>query len=430
MNFVSSILSFRYAAWIIPEVMIRFISVLLVMVALARYLGPTDFGKLSISLAVLTILMPICKIGADNLIINELSIDKPENELYLATLFWVVTVSSLITYILLTVVLILLPLTAELVVCILIICLPLIFQNFSVLESSLQAQLKQKFVSIAKLIGVTVGAALKILLIYHASGLHSFAFAHVAELMITYYLILYFYACNYNIRTLFQFRKKIYLSEIKRALPIIVSTLLTVVLMRLDQFMIAYLLGTHEVGIYTAGAKFYEAWLTASGLFIIAALPKIFGSSNVEEFTENKNLIFISALFFWAGVLLAVTFSVFAPTIISVSFGEAFLDARVVASIMMWAAPFSVLGTLGSRYFINQKREFNLVSRSLIGLGINVLLNGLMIPAFGIQGAAVSTLVTIFCINYVYFFIFEKDMAFKRVCFFVLNIKTLTIGLK
>ncbi|MNJ81019.1 hypothetical protein D3C77_796320 [compost metagenome] len=53
--------------------------------------------------------------------------------------------------------------------------------------------------------------------------------------------------------------------------------------------------------------------------------------------------------------------------------------------------------------------ESKILSRTLVGLIVNVLLNLVLIPVYGVQGAAISTMVTLFVANYLINY-FDRDL--------------------
>ncbi|CAM5217229.1 hypothetical protein ALON55S_08691 [Alishewanella longhuensis] len=77
----------------------------------------------------------------------------------------------------------------------------------------------------------------------------------------------------------------------------------------------------------------------------------------------------------------------------------------------MW--DFLALALVSSRYLINEGKQSMLMRRNLLGLALNVPLNFLLIPKMGIEGAALASLISVFCVSY----LFDLASSFLRPVF-------------
>ena len=66
----------------------------------------------------------------------------------------------------------------------------------------------------------------------------------------------------------------------------------------------------------------------------------------------------------------------------------------------MLTAVWAALGSGTARYLVAEKMEKKIAARTIIAAVVNCLLNLMLIPRFGIQGAAVATLLCTFVANY------------------------------
>jgi O-antigen/teichoic acid export membrane protein len=90
-------------------------------------------------------------------------------------------------------------------------------------------------------------------------------------------------------------------------------------------------------------------------------------------------------------------------------YGEAFLPAAGVLSIHIWAGVFVGLGVACGRWFLCENYIKKNFYRTLFGMVINVVLNLILIPLYGIYGAAVATLLGQMAANLIYD-IFDKQI--------------------
>jgi len=82
--------------------------------------------------------------------------------------------------------------------------------------------------------------------------------------------------------------------------------------------------------------------------------------------------------------------------------------------IHIWAGVFVGLGVAASKWVVNENFLQNALIRTAAGAILNIVLNYFLIKQFGIQGVAISTLVSYFFVNYFSLSLYKKT----RICFF------------
>jgi O-antigen/teichoic acid export membrane protein len=75
----------------------------------------------------------------------------------------------------------------------------------------------------------------------------------------------------------------------------------------------------------------------------------------------------------------------------------------------MWTAVFASIGSVSARYFNVERMERKIAFRTMLAALINIGLNFLLIPKYGIEGAAMATLACTFFANYLMDW-FDKDL--------------------
>ena len=92
------------ASWImvgrITQLLLTFITTMLV----TRYLGPTEYGKLTYVFSFVQFFIPICTMGLNDIIVKELVDNKSENDLIIGTTLVIRIVVSLISMIVCTII--------------------------------------------------------------------------------------------------------------------------------------------------------------------------------------------------------------------------------------------------------------------------------------------------------------------------------------
>lgn len=157
---------------------------------------------------------------------------------------------------------------------------------------------------------------------------------------------------------------------------------------RLDQFVVSFLRGTAAVGVYAVAVGLAESVWWIANAVSVALLPRLtkMQSERAGEVAPIacRNTLLIS-------LLAALGLAAAAPLIVHVLFGEAY-TASVVA--ILWLVPgVALLGgaKVLSSFVMSQGRPVINSVIALATVGATLLLDILLIPAFGIAGAAMAS---------------------------------------
>jgi O-antigen/teichoic acid export membrane protein len=126
----------------------------------------------------------------------------------------------------------------------------------------------------------------------------------------------------------------------------------------------------------------------------------------------------------WLAIGIAIPVTIFSNQIIQVLFGNEFSSAAPVLTIYIWAGVSVFLGVASSQYLINENLTKLSFIRTLVGMILNVVLNIIFIPLYGIIGSAVATLISytlvIFALSFHKNYILQFRMMMKSIFGFTL----------
>ena len=184
-------------------------------------------------------------------------------------------------------------------------------------------------------------------------------------------------------------------SIVKKSLPFAMLTLVMTIYYRIDVIMIDELMpnGALETGIYAQGYRLPEMASMFSLLFATLLLP-LFS----KMIAKNESVINLMSLSFrllvTAAIISAVLFSFFSLDVARIIFETEVVKSAGVQRVLMYTfIPLASTYIFGTLLTANgDMKTLNVIS--VIGLFINVGLNYLLIPYFGILGAAMATLIT------------------------------------
>lgn len=395
----------RYAAntsWMMVEQMLRIVAGLLVGIWVARYLGPDQFGLFSYVLAFTAIFAGIAKLGLDGILVREL-INHPQGlDTYLGTAFWLKVMGAFVVIGIMAAVI---PFTSNdstINLYIFIIAAGLVFQSFEVVEFYFQSQVQAKVVSICKVIQLALSSVIKIYLVLTQADLFWFvcvtAFDTVS-LAVSYFIA---YKIRGNVDFLRRFQLGVAKQLLKDSWPLILSSVVVMIYMRIDQIMIKEMLGDYEVGVYSAAVRLSEAFYFISTLITASLFPAILNAKNKSETLYKQRLQRLYTFLVWFAISVAIPITLLSDWVILLFFGEAYQKAGQVLMVHIWSMPFVFLLVSSGKWFIAEGLSKLALHRNLCAAFTNICLNFFLIPAFGVVGAAMSTFIAFFMSGYIF----------------------------
>ena len=180
---------------------------------------------------------------------------------------------------------------------------------------------------------------------------------------------------------------------------------------RFSCYLLDNLYGKSEVGIYSIGISVAEAvWLISRSIAMVQ-YAKI--SNTQEKHVSRKLSLSLVKLSFVGTLLLLIPFILFPKDGFAFIFGPAF---RNIDEIVLWLSPGIMalaISTVFTHYFSgNGMNKINTIA-SGIGFVFTMIFCLLLVPKFGIKGAALSASIS-YTSSLVYLYVkFAKETHFK-----------------
>lgn len=180
------------------------------------------------------------------------------------------------------------------------------------------------------------------------------------------------------------------------SLPLFLSNVLIFVFTWVDTLMLGWLVNAHDVGLYNAAVPTSQLlYLFPSTLMamFLPILTMVWAQKNPEQFRNT----FQSATR-WILIInlaLVIPLFIFSKEILGILFGGVYGTASVALMILLVGRfiDFSLLA--GSNVLMVVKRTKLLLFNNLITAVLNVVLNLIFIPKYGIAGAALGTSIAV-----------------------------------
>lgn len=159
-----------------------------------------------------------------------------------------------------------------------------------------------------------------------------------------------------------------------------------------DRYFLNFYMGIDANGIYAVANKFASILIMVNSIFYLA-----WQESAISEYNSNDKNIFYSKMF---NLLLVLEFTSvivllsFTKTIMKYMVSANFTSAWMFIPFLYFGAIFNAFSTFYGTGYQSSKETIGAFYTSIYGAVINVLLNIILIPLIGIQGAALSTMVS------------------------------------
>ncbi len=213
--------------------------------------------------------------------------------------------------------------------------------------------------------------------------------------------------------TVIFYQSRAYLSQVKPKLqfaalaplvaygaPAMMGELTAVLLETGDRYVIQAYLGAGPLGLYAAAVNIcmYLEWVLILALqsAIVPHYVKLFEEKGRDETLSFLNDAF--SLYIAVAVGIFAVFCVAAPQLVLFLAGEKYRDGLIV--IPWFAAGYLLVGSISiaaAGVFID-KKTILLVKWTMIAFGVNMILNLIAIPRYGLIAAAVATFIAM-CIR-------------------------------
>jgi PST family polysaccharide transporter len=381
--------------WLFADKIIRMGVGLFVGIWIARYLGPEQFGILSYAVAFVALFSVIATLGIDQIVVRNIVRDPSSKEEILGTAFVMKFFGGVITLLMtLCTILFLRPMDTLVHWMVGIIAAGTIFQSLDTIELWFQSQIQSKYSVYAKNVAFLIITLTKIGLIISGAPLIAFAWAAFAEIvlgsigLIIMYRMKGYYLKNWNVNIL---KAK---NLLRDGWSLILSGFVIIIYMKIDQVMIGEMLGEKSVGIYSVAVTLSEAWYFIPGIIVSSAFPAIIAAKKIDERLYVNRLQQLYDLLSALAFMIAVVMTFASQNVIYYLYGERFIKASIVLTIHIWSGLFFFPGNVRGHFLVIENKQYLALWYRTVGAVLNVILNLLLIPKYGVAGAAWATLIS------------------------------------
>jgi O-antigen/teichoic acid export membrane protein len=186
--------------------------------------------------------------------------------------------------------------------------------------------------------------------------------------------------------------------------------LINVLYLKADTLLLSKMASARAVGFYGVAYNFTNVILLVPTLVATSVMP-LLATSAGERFAHLvRRMEHTLAVFGVVSVVLAVLFAHQAVAILS---GQQFQGAATPLKLLALSCYFSFLCTALGYAAVACNRHHRMIIVSAVGLALNVVLNVVLIPRYGINGAATATLISEFIALVGVRIVYARDIGSK-----------------
>ena len=179
--------------------------------------------------------------------------------------------------------------------------------------------------------------------------------------------------------------------------PLVFSGAAMILLQRMDLILVRQYLGDHAAGLYSSAA-------TAMSLFSIIPLvisetlaPHIFRSPTSHQTSQVQQNFSDTVVF--TGIAMSACMAAASPLFIKFLYGPSYIEAQNTMYILSACPILIALGAASGQIIVADGNQNQSFIKSIIACIINLILNMILIPRIGINGAAISTVTGLLIAN-------------------------------
>ncbi|HOK35278.1 MAG TPA: flippase [Candidatus Pacearchaeota archaeon] len=390
-------LIYQNSFWLgITEVISKLVG-FLILIWLARYFGPELYGKWSFALAFVTIFSVVADFGLSTLTVREIARDKSKTEDYILNITFLKIILGILSLVLMALAINFIksndPETIKLVY---FLGIYIILNTFAAFfESIFRANEKMQYEAICRISQSILLLILTSLFIFKKSPILNISFAYISgalfgTILSFIFLLKYFFSRTKKPKINFQLCKKILLES----WPFGLSTVAIFLYNYFDQTMLGIMKTNREVGLYSAAFRIIFTFQVFGDILSIAFFPQL-SKKYKEKLADLKEIFSHFQKTILICVLpLSLLLFFFAQPILFFLYGKEYIEATTVFQILTVAMAILLFSFPFSEVLKATDRQKTYLFGIGSGATLNVILNFLFIPSFGMTGAAIATLIS------------------------------------
>lgn len=412
MVFVNKVLVANIVAQISGKIVLSIIG-LFVVTQLCRYLSVDAFGSYTLAFSIVGFFCPLVEMGMNTIAVRDISQGRESAASLLTGILLIKLALTAVSIVIIMLVCLVMNYSPEIRLMAILASLTLVSTVLGTFEIFLIVLQKMYVLVLSQVLSNIVLLLSVLYLIRNAYPLQTIILAQVVCAAMTYLLIIFV------IRREIAFKKpdfSLMLPFGRSSLQQGISGVIVSYFNSIDMVIISKLVGTGAVAYYGAAYRIIGLMIFIPHAVMMSLYPVLlyFKSKNDQDFIQIFKFSFYMLML--VAIPLATWITIYAEPLIRFIYTGKYLNAAVALKILVWSGVFTFANFLAGYALVIAHRQKFGIFVSIAALVLNVALNLLLIPIYGIEGAALVTVATELCVSlmlYIHIFRHEKLMPFS-----------------
>lgn len=383
----------KNSMWMIAEKIISVFGLIFVTSFVAKYVGPTTFGIISVSMLVFQFLQTVAYMGSDVILLKRFSQNKRSGVSLMMSAF-VLILTFYLVLALGGMVVMGEAMTQDAMVFIIAAAIACLFSAIDLVNIFNEAMLNAKLNVIANATGLMLSLAIRFVISYYELDPHYLALPIVLATFTPFVIKLLLFRRHEGAFSMPGSRqvKKYSRYMLASGGTLIFSVIAVALYTRLNQFSVSYFLGIKEAGVFSVALTLSSAWVFLPNALLASFYPAFFSEKDQQRAVVKIQQLHLLVVAVSAIVIFAV--ALLAPLFIRFFYGDAYLDAVAPTVWLCLGAMFGLLSSVMDRYIIKYNGYLYLVKKTFFVLLICLVSSAVLVPLYGLTGAAFSVVLT------------------------------------
>lgn len=383
-------------AWAICGKIFSLLSILVVGIIVARYLGKEQYGIMNYVISIVAIFQVFADFGLDFIQIREESKNPHLRDRIIGTVYGLKLFFAILTLLAIYITVSIFIDEVSIRSYIMLYALSIIMNTTWVSRNHFTSMVWNEYVVKTEILRNVIGMVIKVGLVL----LHLPLIWFICSLLFDSFLLATGYLVSYtkkidSIRK-WSFDKTLAFYMIRQAFPLLLSSAAIIVYNKIDQVMIGDMIDKANLGIYSVAIRFTELLVFVPTIIAQTISPMLVEMHKTDaQRYEECSRIFVNVTVSLC-IILALMTSLLSYPIVYVTFGKAYIGAASVLSILAFKVIGDALSQTSGQLIIIEGQQKYAPIRNIIGCVACIILNLILIQRYGIHGAAYTALITIF----------------------------------
>ena len=381
----------------------------------ARYLGPSNYGIITYVASYIAFFTSIVSFGLNGVIVNELVQNVEEEGEILGTAILLRFIIGILSSFSVAIIIGFSEgYDSQFFIVGLLMAVQLPFTSFDTINYWYQSKLLSKYTVIVQNVSFIFVALYNIYIILSRKPIEYFAITTTLNIILM--AVAFYYSYKSKSTTPLLFSEYYFKRLLRQCFPFVLANLMIQIYTQTDKIMIRTLLGSTEmVGVYAVCTTISHMISIIPSALIDSGRPIVMELKAKSSIYYDIRLRQLIAGVVWISFLYSLFVTLLSPQILQLLYGSAYISGSTCLKIIVWYTIFSYLGGIRSIWLICEKKNMFVFWLSMMGAITNVLFNFILIPRYGIEGAAVATLLTQMLANLVFPSFFKDTRGFSRI---------------